>query len=122
MSDRRVFNPPGLRDAASAGYSHGVLVGSTLYVSGQVSEEEGIEAQMADVLDRIGQVVEAAGGSMADVVKLNVFTTVDDCWPRTEHARRAALSEPWPAITMVLVRGLARPDFLLEVEAVAVLA
>ena len=116
-----MFQPPGLRDAASAGYSHGVLVGDTLYVSGQVSEEDGIEAQMADVLDRIGQVVAAAGGTMADVVKLTIFTTVADCWPRTDEVRRAVLSEPWPAATMVLVRGLAREDFLVEVEAIAVL-
>jgi 2-iminobutanoate/2-iminopropanoate deaminase len=113
--------PTGLRDAAPSGYSHGVLVGQTLYVSGQISGADGIEAQMAEALDRIRQVVETAGGTMADVVKLTVFTTVDDCWPRTERARQAALPRPWPAVTMVLVRGLALPQLLVEVEAVAVL-
>lgn len=119
--DRRVVQPSGLRDAARSGYSHGVVAGETLYVSGQISEADGIEAQMAEALDGVRQVVEAAGGTMADVVKLTVFTTVDDCWTRTEAVRREALCEPWPAVTMVLVRGLALPHLLLEVEAVAVL-
>ncbi len=118
---RRAIQPEGLSDASRSGYSHAVVAGDTVYISGQVSAAEGIEAQMAEALDGVRQVVEAAGGTMDDVVKLNVFTTVDDCWPRTEEVRHAALTPPWPACTMVLVRGLAAPRFLVEVEAVAVL-
>ena len=120
MSDRRVLAPEGLHDAAPSGYSHGILVGDTVYVSGQIGRVGGLEEQAEAALEGVRLVVAEAGGTMADVVKLNVFTTEDDCWPRTAELRDKLLPQPWPAITLVMVRNLAAPGLLIEIEAVAV--
>lgn len=121
MSKRSVIAPAGLRDAAASGYSHGIHVGDTVYVSGQIGRTGDIEEQSAVALDGVRQVVESAGGTMSDVVKLTIFTTEDDCWPRTRELRSRAIPQPWPAITMVMVRNLAAPELLIEIEAVAVI-
>jgi enamine deaminase RidA (YjgF/YER057c/UK114 family) len=121
MPERQVLAPPGLRDAAPRGYSQGIRVGDTVYVSGQVSRADGLEAQAEQALDGVRQVVEAAAGTMDDVVKLNVFTTETDCWDRIHDVWVRTVSPPWPAVTLVVVRALAAPELLIEIEAVAVI-
>ena len=66
--------------AAIGTYSQAVKVGNTVYLSGQIGLDpasmqlvEGIEAQARRVFDNLKAVAEAAGGSMNDIVKLNVF-------------------------------------------------
>src|SRR6188474_2924556 len=68
--------------AAIGTYSQAVKVGSTVYLSGQIGLDpatmqmvEGIEAQVHRVFTNLKAVAEAAGGSLNDVVKLNVFLT-----------------------------------------------
>jgi 2-iminobutanoate/2-iminopropanoate deaminase len=119
--ERQVLAPAGLRDAASRGYSHGIRVGDTIYVSGQVSRAHGLEAQAEQALDGVRQVLEDAGATMRDIVKLNVFTTEAGCWDRIADVRVRSLPEPWPAVTLVVVRALAAPELLIEIEAVAVI-
>ena len=103
--------------------------GRVLHVSGHVSQDEDgntvgsgdIEAQTRQVLDNIGGVLTAAGGTFDDVVKVTVFVT-DVSEIETIHAvRRAYFSEPYPASTLVQVAQLIDPDWLIEIEAVAVI-
>ena len=68
--------------AAIGTYSQAILVGNTLYLSGQIGLDpysmelvDGIEAQIRRVFDNLKAVCEAAGGTLADIAKLNIFLT-----------------------------------------------
>jgi 2-iminobutanoate/2-iminopropanoate deaminase len=116
---KRSIQPPGLFDAEPLGFSQGVSIDGVLYVSGQVSRADGLEAQVADAWASAVAVVEHAGGSAADIVKLTVFTRDEAAWGHLQPLVRAAMAPPYPAATMVTVVGLASPDFLVEIEAIA---
>jgi 2-iminobutanoate/2-iminopropanoate deaminase len=120
------FNKP-----QPAGYSHGIEVSSparTLYVAGQLglaadgSIPEEMAGQTALVFQNMNDVLSAAGMTFEDIVKTTVFLV--DPADRAEYvrARREAVGEITPASTLVYVKQLARPEFKLEVEAIAVKA
>ena len=79
------------------------------------------KAEDAVLLPRIRHLVEAAGGTMNDVVKLGVFTT--DISERMEisRARREFFTGDFPCATLVEVRALVDPKLLVEIEAIAVI-
>ena len=66
-------------------------------------------------------VLEAAGGSLDDVVKVTVFITDMADYDRIHEVRRRFFREPYPASSMVEVSALIDPRLLVEVEAVAVI-
>ena len=72
-------------------------------------------------LEIIKQVVEEAGGSLRDVVRTRMYVTDVDCWEDVARAHGEYFSEIRPAATMVVVTGLVRDDWLVEIEAEAVL-
>ena len=81
MSSRRIIHSS-LAPKAIGPYSQAVQVGDTVYLSGQIGLDpasmqlvEGIDAQIVRVFENLKAVVEAAGGSLADVVKLNIYLT-----------------------------------------------
>ena len=119
-----VYDPPA--------YSQGVKVeggGTLLYIAGQVDyDAEGkcahpgdFSAQTKGVLAALKAQVEAGGGGIANIVKINTYVT--DMRYRPDYAKlRAEFFGPKaPASTMVAVTALADPDFLIEIEAVAVI-
>lgn len=116
---KRGVQPAGVFDAAAYGFSQGVLVDGTLYVSGQVADAAGLATQVADAWASVVAVVEEAGGTAADIVKLNVFTKDEAAWTYLQPLVTSAMEPPYPAATMVTVVGLANPAFLVEIEAVA---
>ena len=103
--------------------------GRTVYVSGQVSMDadgnvvgEGdVEAQTEKVLENVATVLEAAGGTLDDVVKVTVFITDMGHYDGIHRVRRRFFGEPYPASSMVEVSALIDPRLLVEVEAVAVI-
>jgi len=103
--------------------------GRTVYVSGQVSmDAEGnvvgegdAKAQTEKVLDNVSVVLEEAGGSLDDVVKVTVFITDMGIYDEVHEVRRRYFGEPYPASSMVEVSALIDPRLLVEVEAVAVI-
>jgi enamine deaminase RidA (YjgF/YER057c/UK114 family) len=116
-----------------AGYSHIARVnrGTTVYLAGQVSSdasgkligEGNFELQAEQVFANLKIAVEAAGGTMADIVKLNIYLVaeVDQSEVpklRAIRDRYVSVASP-PASTLVVVTRLARPGWLLEIEAVA---
>jgi enamine deaminase RidA (YjgF/YER057c/UK114 family) len=122
------LNPPGL--ASGPGYTHVVDVpaGRTLYVSGQVAfDSEGnvvgkgdVRAQTEQVFKNLRTAIEGAGASMADIVKMSWFVRDASQLEVYREVRDRYLgSGPRPASTLVVVKGLARDDLLLEVEAIA---
>lgn len=113
--------------AAIGTYSQAVRVGDTVYLSGQLGLdpstmqlEEGIDAQVIRVFENLKAVVEAAGGSLADVVKLNVYLTDLSNFAKVNDAMARYFSEPFPARAAVGVAALPRGG-LVEADGVMVL-
>jgi enamine deaminase RidA (YjgF/YER057c/UK114 family) len=118
-----------------AGYSHIAKVnrGTIVYLAGQVASaasgklvgEGNFEAQAEQVFRNLRIAVEAAGGTMADIVKLNIYLVaeVDQAEvPKLRAIRnRYVNTEKPPASTLVVVSRLAQPGWLIEIEAVAAL-
>jgi enamine deaminase RidA (YjgF/YER057c/UK114 family) len=71
------------------------------------------------VLTNIKNLVESAGGTMADIVQANVFVTDMQYYAHYQHIRREFFEPPYPVCTAVAVRSLVHPDWILEIEAVA---
>ena len=124
MPDRKPIVPPGL--SANPAFSPGVQVGDLLYVSGQVAQDgEGSTvgigdagAQTRQIMSRIRTIVEAAGATMQDVVKITTFIVNIDDYPAFSQVRSETFPNDPPASSTVVVAGLVRPEFLVEVEAV----
>ena len=109
------------------GYSHAIKVGNIIYVSGQVGMGEdnkvaagGFEAQAKQALENLKRVLEASGAYFKDVVKLNTYVTTMEFMTVYRELRRNYLGDYYPASTLVQVVGLALPEFLIEIEAIAV--
>jgi 2-iminobutanoate/2-iminopropanoate deaminase len=117
-------------------FSQGWRVGSLVFVGGQISADEhgrtigvgDIEAQTRNVFENIRRVLREAGAEMRDIVKINTFYVFDGAgdeltrfWERMTRVRMEFFEEPGPCGTGVRVAGLAYPDLLIEVEAIAVL-
>lgn len=110
--------------AAIGTYSQAVRVGDTVYLSGQIGLDpatmqmvDGIDAQIVRVFDNLKAVAAAAGGSLADVVKLNVFLTDLANFAKVNETMARYFSEPFPARAAVGVKELPR-GALVEADAV----
>lgn len=107
-------------------YSQAVHVGDTVYLSGQIGLDphtmqlvEGIEAQVHRVFKNLKAVAEASGGSLADVVKLNVFLTDLGNFALVNTIMAEYFSQPFPARAAVGVASLPR-GALVEADGVLV--
>lgn len=107
-------------------YSQAVRAGNTVYLSGQIGLDpatmtlvEGIDAQVHRVFSNLQAVAEASGGSLADVVKLNVFLTDLGNFALVNTVMAEYFSQPYPARAAVGVASLPR-GALVEADAVMV--
>ncbi len=107
--------------AAIGTYSQAVKVGNTVYLSGQIGLDpasmqmvDGIEAQIHRVFQNLQAVAEAAGGTLGDVVKLNVFLIDLGHFAKVNEIMAEYFSAPYPARAAVGVAALPRGA---EVEA-----
>lgn len=132
MAQIEHLRPEGM--ANNPAYSHAVKAtgGSTVYISGQVAIDAAgsivgvgdLEAQTEQVMVNLGIALAAAGGSFADIVKLTTY--VVDYHPAMRptitsvRSRHITGGDP-PASTLVGVSALAAPEWLIEIEAVAVI-
>ncbi|MDO9151242.1 MAG: RidA family protein [Methylotenera sp.] len=112
--------------AAIGTYSQAVKVGNTVYMSGQIGLDpetmqmvESIEAQIHRVFQNLKAVAEAAGGSLTDVVKLNIFLTDLSHFVLVNTIMAEYFSQPYPARAAVGVASLPR-GALVEADAVMV--
>jgi len=132
MSTARAVNPPELPRAIAEkfGYSFAVRSGDTLRISGMVAMDgegaavggDDVTAQTEKVFDNLAAVLAAAGGSLDDVVETVTYTTDRSHLAGIGAVRTRRLTGPLPPTsTLIVVAGLARPDFLVEISAVAVL-
>jgi reactive intermediate/imine deaminase len=113
--------------AAIGTYSQAVKVGHTVYLSGQIGLDpvsmqlvEGIEVQIHQVFKNLSAVCEAAGGSLADIVKLNIFLTDLGHFAKVNEIMGQYFQQPYPARAAVGVAALPR-GALVEADGVFVL-
>ena len=128
---KEIFSPATL--PPPTGYSHIAKVnkGTLIYLAGQVSSdasgalvgEGNFEAQCEQVFKNVKLALEAGGAGMADIVKLNTYLVAEvsqDDLPKMRAVRERYMSKDKPpASTLVVVSRLARPGWLIEIEAVA---
>lgn len=125
----RFINPPSL--AKPAGYTHVVVApdGRTVYVAGQVALDSAgqviragdFKAQAEQVFKNLERALASVGGSMDDIAKTTTFITDLKHLPALRDIRQKHLDAARPpASTLLVVSSLARPEFLIEIEAVAV--
>lgn len=111
------------------GLSQLVRVGDLVVLSGQAAfDDEGNlvgendpVAQAEQCFENISRLLQMAGGSTDDVVKLTCYLTDKTVYPAYAQAKRRYLGPNAPAGTALVVNALLRDDFLLEVEAMAVI-
>lgn len=110
--------------AAVGTYSQAVKVGNTVYVSGQIGFDpktmilaDGFDAQAEQVMDNLAAICEAAGGSLADVVKFNVSLTDLANFNALNDIFVKRLTAPYPARVAVQVAALPK-GAVVEIEAI----
>ncbi len=115
--------------AAIGTYSQAVKAGNTVYLSGQIPlipetmelVEGGFEAQADQVFKNISAVVEASGGELADIVKLNIYLTDLSNFPIINEVMSRYFQQPYPARAAVGISELPKGS-LVEIEGVVVLS
>jgi 2-iminobutanoate/2-iminopropanoate deaminase len=115
---------PGVTPAAP--YSPGIKAAGFLFISGQVGREggsghvpEGIEGQTRACLENVQRIVEAGGSSMDRVVRMTVYLTNMNDFAKMNEVYRTFFPDDPPTRTTIGVTALAHPDFLIEVDAIA---
>ena len=113
--------------AAIGTYSQAILVGNTVYLSGQIGLDlysmelvEGIEAQIRRVFDNLKAVCEAAGGSLADIAKLNIFLTDLSHFQLVNQIMGEYFAQPYPARAALGVASLPK-GALVEMDGIVII-
>lgn len=130
MTKIEPFCPPAVFDPAT--YTQGIKVtgaDAILFLSGQVAytAEGGVDhagdfkAQTRSAYAALKALVEAAGGDLSNIVKINTYITDMRCRNDLGQVREEFFPNGSPASTLVEVRALAHPDWMVEIEAIAVL-
>lgn len=120
------------REAAQGrGYSQAVVTegGKTIWLAGQVGAADAsgrslagdFDGQVREVFSRLGQTLEEAGGTLADMVTMTVFITDARYGDRFTQLRKGIFGDNFPASALITVAGLARPEMLVEVQGIAVI-
>jgi 2-iminobutanoate/2-iminopropanoate deaminase len=101
--------------------------GQLLYISGQVARDidgnvvgkRDMRTQARQVFQNLRQVLQAAGGDFKDLMKITTYITNIEDFPALAEVRSAVFQGELPASTLIVVKSLFNPDFLIEVEGVA---
>jgi reactive intermediate/imine deaminase len=109
-------------------YSQAVKVDNTVYISGQIPLDPasmdvvsgGVEAEITRVFDNLKAVATASGGSLADVVKLNIFLTDLSNFPTVNEIMAQYFEQPYPARAAIGVAALPK-GVGVEMDAVLVI-
>lgn len=127
MSNRNVINTDKAPKAIGT-YSQAVKVNHTVYLSGQIALEpqtmqlknSDISAEIIQVFENLTAVAQAAGGSLADIVKLNIYLTDLANFPLLNEIMAQYFSEPYPARAAIGVAALPK-GAQVEMDAIMVL-
>ena len=113
---------PDVPEPAPGTWSNCLVAGGVAYLAGMTARgaELGDEyAQSTAIFTKIRHLVEAAGGTMADIVKVTIFVTDISQREKVWQARREFFTGNFPTSTLVQVAALADPSIKVEIEAVA---
>jgi len=117
---------------AIGSYSQAVRVGNTVWISGQIpldpksmilvgdNSEDGFNKQTHQVFKNLKNIAEAAGGSLENIVKLNIFLTDLKFFPNVNEIMQQYFDEPYPARAAVGVKSLPK-DSAIEAEAILII-
>ena len=119
----------GAKWEAIVGYSRAVRVNNIIEVTGTVAVDENSRPVGGDdaylqtkyILEKIAGVLQNAGAAMKDVVRTRLFVTDISRWEEYGRAHGEAFGEIRPCTSMIEVKGLISPEFLVEIEATAIL-
>jgi enamine deaminase RidA (YjgF/YER057c/UK114 family) len=111
------------------GYSRAVKIGSTVEVTGTVAVDENSMLVCKDdaygqtkyIIEKIEKVLQRAGASLADVVRTRMFVTDISRWEEYGKAHGEFFSTIKPCTSMIEVKGLIAPEYLIEIEATAII-
>ncbi len=128
----RAYEPivPNIAWPKSFTFSPAVRVGNLVFISGTTaSDDKGrivgrgdIVAQTRFIFQKFSLILERAGATLENIVETTDYILSTEDYDKTAAVRREFLKgPPWPAATGVVVRGLLRPDALIEIRAVAAL-
>jgi 2-iminobutanoate/2-iminopropanoate deaminase len=126
MNFHRVTSPLAPEPSADL-WSNCLVANNIVYISGMtarsVTDPEAISGdneydQTKAIFSKIKALIEAAGGQMADIAKLTIFVTRIDQRADVWRARKEFFSGNFPACSLVEVSSLAKPEILLEIEAI----
>ena len=113
---------------AQVGYSRAVRVGNVVEVTGTVAVRNGqvvgpgdAYAQTVCALEIIAETLQKAGATLADVVRTRIYVTDISQWQAYGRAHQEVFGNIRPCTTMVEVAALISPEYLVEIEASAVL-
>ena len=127
---KRALSHPDLPDPPHFSRAVETTGGRTVYFAGQAPiDAEGnvvgtdLGTQTERCLDKMAGILEAAGGTMADIVHLVVYVTDISKFAEVQPARDKHFKGPvYPAMSGVQVAGLAHPDWLVEIDGTAVIS
>jgi len=125
----QVIQPPTVHDTKAYSYSHAVRMGDLIFVSGQVGRDRNgdllgkgdVRVQTEQAFANLKLILEAAGSGLHKVGKVTVFTTSLNYRPIIHEVRSRIFKEVGhlPASTLAVVSSLAFPEWLVEIEAIA---
>lgn len=111
-----------------APYSHGIVVPAgqrLVFCSGQLGigadkiVPPDCAAQTRICFDSIAAILAEAGMSLGNIIRINAYVTAREHLPDYMGVRNALFADPYPASTLMIVGGFARPEFVVEIEAIA---
>lgn len=129
MPEVTYMNPGGIADPSPSGFTAVVKAGNTVYIAGMVAQDENgnvigegdAEAQTRQIWHNIGVAVQAAGGSLADIVKTTTYVTGIEHGAAVRRVRGELFPENPPTSTLLVVSELANPAYVVEIESIAVI-
>jgi enamine deaminase RidA (YjgF/YER057c/UK114 family) len=129
MSSTRVNYSSGAKWEDIVGYSRAVKVGNIIEVTGTVAVDENNNLigegsaylQTQFILQKIELVLKQAGAEMKDVVRTRMFVTDISQWEEYGKAHGECFKDIRPCTSMIEVKGLISPEYLIEIEATAII-
>jgi enamine deaminase RidA (YjgF/YER057c/UK114 family) len=110
------------------GYSRAVRIGNTIEVTGTVAVDDNSQLVGGDnayeqtkfIIQKIEKVLQRAGASLKDVVRTRMFVTDIKRWEEYGRAHGEFFKDIKPCTSMIEIKGLIAPEYLIEIEATAV--
>lgn len=109
-------------------FSQAIKAANLIFVSGQVAKNTSgevvgkgdIEAQTKQCIENLKHILEAGGATLEGVVKMTVYVTNMEHLRVIHEVRAEYFKEPYPASTLIEVSRFTHPEYLIEIEAIAI--